>query len=383
MPTRRTVLLGALAVGLSACTSPRTENAPAPVASPTHPTTGTESDASSASPSETPTATPEPTSERPFRVGEPEEVISGLTTPWGVRALGDDALLVSERDTGQIKLVRDGSATAIGEVMGVRANNEAGLLGIELSPDQRILFVYASTSSDNRVLAYDFDGSTMTNARILLEGIPAAGNHNGGQLALGPDEHLYISTGDAAQRQRAQDQQSVAGKILRITTDGSIPADNPFGNAVWSLGHRNVQGLAFAPNGDLWSAEFGDKSADEINLIVRGGNYGWPEVEGTDGQRDPYLAPKKTWEPTASSSPSALAYARGNLWVGGLMGRCLFQVPVNGSELGEQVIHFDDRYGRIRSVTPWRDGIVFGTSNTDGRTSPRAGDDRLLYLPLS
>ncbi len=222
---------------------------------------------------------------------------------------------------------------------------------------------------------------------MLLQGIPSAGGiHNGGQLKLGPDGHLYISTGgDASQRQQAQNQQSVAGKILRIATDGSIPGDNPFGNAVWSLGHRNVQGLTFAPNGDLWSAEFGEKSADEINLIVRGGNYGWPDVEGNNGQRVPYLAPKKTWEPTATSSPSALAYARGgNLWVAALMGHCLFQVPVNGTELGgEQVIHFQNRYGRIRAVTPWRDGIVFGSSNTDGRATPRAGDDRLLYLPLS
>ncbi|WP_026927464.1 PQQ-dependent sugar dehydrogenase [Granulicoccus phenolivorans] len=381
MPTRRTVLLGALAVGLSACTNPERGTAPTPASTPTPSAGGSPS--ASAEPSATPTGTPEPSPEGPLRVGEPQEIITGLTTPWGVRALDQDRLLVSERDTGQIKLVQGGAATSVGEVAGVRANNEAGLLGIELSADQQTLFVYTTTSSDNRVLAYSFNGSAIANPRVLLQGIPSAGIHNGGQLKLGPDGHLYISTGDASQRQQAQNQQSVAGKILRIATDGSIPGDNPFGNAVWSLGHRNVQGLTFAPNGDLWSAEFGEKSADEINLIVRGGNYGWPDVEGNNGQRVPYLAPKKTWEPTATSSPSALAYARGNLWVAALMGHCLFQVPVNGTELGEQVIHFQNRYGRIRAVTPWRDGIVFGSSNTDGRATPRAGDDRLLYLPLS
>ena len=307
---------------------------------------------------------------------------TGLTTPWGLRSLDDATLLVSERDTGAIKVVREGKATQIGEVQGVQASGEAGLLGIEVSEDASALFVYLSTATDNRVVRYDFTGSAFSNPEVLIDGIPAAGIHNGGQVVLGPDGHLYISTGDAANRQSAQDRNSLSGKVLRIAVDGSIPADNPFGNPVWSMGHRNVQGLTFAPDGALWSCEFGERSADEVNLITRAGNYGWPVVEGNNRQRAPYLAPKLTWEPTSASSPSSIAHAQGNLWVCGLRGQTLFQVPVNGAVAGAPVAHFAGQYGRLRSVVSHRDGIVFGTSNTDGRGSTRSGDDRLVYLPL-
>ncbi|MGA4506275.1 PQQ-dependent sugar dehydrogenase [Propionibacteriaceae bacterium G1746] len=321
-----------------------------------------------------------------MKIGSPSALVTGLTTPWGLRALDDDRLLVSERDTGAIKLVQGGRATQVGDVADARPRGEGGLLGIEVSADQKALFVYLTGASDNRVVRYDLAATTgaISNPRVLLDGIPAAGNHNGGQLALGPDGHLYIATGDAADRQRAQDRNSLAGKVLRIAVDGSVPSDNPFGNPVWSLGHRNVQGLTFAPDGRLWSCEFGDKSADEVNLIVRGGNYGWPEVEGNDGQRAPYLAPKTTWEPTASSSPSALAWAHGQLWVGALQGRCVFQVPVQagGESVTAPQAHWADEFGRIRAVIAHREGIVFGTSNTDGRANPRDGDDRLMYVPL-
>lgn len=382
MTTRRTLLLGAAgALGLAACSAE-----PAPSPSPTATSPGSSAAPStSAPPPASSSSVPSPSSSRTstaLAIGKPTDLITGLTTPWGLRSLDDQTLLVSERDTGVIKLVRDGKASAIGTVAGFRARGEAGLLGIEVSRDKKSLFVYLSTASDNRVVRYDFSGSSLANPRVLLDGIPAAGFHNGGQLALGPDGHLYISTGDASDRDLAQDKASLAGKILRIAVDGSIPADNPFGNAVWSLGHRNVQGLAFAPDGALWSAEFGDKSADELNLIQKGGNYGWPEVEGNNGQRAPFLAPKLTWEPTASSSPSSLAWARGSLWVASLRGQTLFQVPASGTTVGKAVAHFAGNYGRLRSVVAHRDGIVFGTSNTDGRANPRKGDDRLIYLPL-
>lgn len=392
MTTRRTVLLGGLSLaGLAACTSQepsQTASAPTsqtPGGSPatsapaSSPAPSTSAPPSSTTPSTTTASSPGPTA---LSIGTPTDLVTGLTTPWGLRSLDDATLLVSERDTGAIKVVRDGKATQIGEVQGVRASGEAGLLGIELSTDHKALFVYLSTSSDNRVVRYDFTGSAFSNPRVLLKDIPAAGFHNGGQLALGPDGHLYISTGDAANRQSAQDRTSLAGKVLRIAVDGSVPSDNPFGNPVWSLGHRNVQGLTFAPDGGLWSAEFGEKSADELNLIAKGGNYGWPAVEGNEGQRAPFIAPKATWEPTASSSPSSLAYAQGNVWVASLIGSTLFQVPVNGSTAGDPVAHFADEFGRLRAVVAHGDGIVFGTSNTDGRSSPRQGDDRLVYLPL-
>ena len=391
-PTRRTLLLGSLgAVGLAACSGDDGSSPPSqttsPIASSTRPSA---TQPSSTQPSATPSSSAPATSQSPqaspapLKIGEPQELVTGLTTPWGVRPLDDQTLLVSERDTGKIKTISDGKATEVLTVADVQTSSEGGLLGLELTDDR--LFVYVTTDAGNRVVAYQRNGtrpsSGFTNPTTVLDEIPAAGFHNGGQLAIGPDKHLYIATGDATERQLAQDKNSVAGKILRITQDGAIPKDNPFGNAVWSMGHRNVQGLAFADNGDLWSCEFGEKTADEINLITRGGNYGWPEVEGNQGQRSPFLAPKLTWEPTASSSPSALAFAHGHLWVGALMGRGVFQVPVEGQNLGEATKLLGDQYGRIRAVVPWRDGIVFGSSNTDGRTLPRAGDDRLLYLPL-
>lgn len=380
MTTRRTILLGGLSVvGLAAC-SAEEGTTPAPSTSAASTASPTSSAPSSSAPSSS--APSSSAAQTALRIGAPTELVTGLTTPWGLRTIDDQTLLVSERDTGAIKIVRGGTATQIGEVAGVAARSEAGLLGIELSADKRALFVYLSTTSDNRVLRYDFTGSAFSNPRVLIQGIPAAGFHNGGQVALGPDGHLYISTGDASNRQSAQDRNSLAGKVLRIAVDGSIPSDNPFGNAVWSLGHRNVQGLTFAPDGALWSAEFGDKSADELNLITKAGNYGWPEVEGNDGQRAPFLAPKTIWEPTASSSPSSLAFAQGNVWVASLIGSTLFQVPITGAEAGEPVAHFAGEFGRLRAVIAHRDGIVFGTSNTDGRAAPRSGDDRLVYLPL-
>ncbi|MGA4668791.1 PQQ-dependent sugar dehydrogenase [Propionibacteriaceae bacterium Y1923] len=386
--TRRSILLGGLGlVGLAACSSDEPTSTTSPTAADPR-----SSVPASSSPAPTSPASSGPASSSPastvLNIGEPSDLVTGLTSPWGLCALDDERLLISERDTGAIKLVRDGEATTIGEVADARPRGEGGLLGIAVSEDRRALFVYLTGASDNRVVRYDLTvggagGASFSNPKVLLEGIPAAGNHNGGQLALGPDGHLYISTGDAANRQLAQDQNSLAGKVLRISFGGTVPADNPFGNPVWSLGHRNVQGLAFAPDGTLWSAEFGDRSADELNVITAGGNYGWPEVEGNAGQRDPFIAPKVTWEPTASSSPSSLAVAQGNVWVASLAGNTLFQVPINGTEAGEPVAHFAGEYGRLRSVIAHRDGIVFGTSNTDGRGSVRSGDDRLIYLPLS
>lgn len=379
------VLTGALGLGLAACSrqdaeepAPPASSSGAPASSPA-PTSPQPSTGDTSAPSNSSTASR--TTE--LRIGEPQDLVTGLTTPWGLRSLDDDSLLVSERDTGAIKIVRGGRASQIGAVEGFRAQGEGGVLGIDLSPDTKVLYVYLSTGSDNRVLRYDFDGKRISSPKVILDGIPAAGFHNGGQVTVGPDEYLYISTGDASQREQAQDTKSLAGKILRIAPDGSVPEDNPFTNPVWSYGHRNVQGLAFDDGKRLWSVEFGDKSADEVNLIVRAGNFGWPEAEGNTGQRDGFQAPKVTWEPTASSSPSGCAVAAGQLWVGALMGKCLFQVPLTGEQAGDPVSHFADRYGRIRAVAAHAKGLVFSTSNTDGRTEPREGDDRLVYLPLS
>ncbi|MEP6953972.1 MAG: PQQ-dependent sugar dehydrogenase, partial [Solirubrobacteraceae bacterium] len=206
--------------------------------------------------------------------------------------------------------------------------------------------------------------------------------HNGGRLAFGPDGMLYAGVGDAGTTSNAQDRGSRNGKILRIAPDGSVPAGNPIGGSpVWSLGHRNVQGLAFDRAGRLWASEFGQNSFDEVNLIRKGRNYGWPLVEGkgsTQGGR--FTNPLVTWR-TSESSPSGAAIAGSSLYVGALAGERLWRVPLRGSSVGRPRALLNGRYGRLRTVVRAPDGALWiSTSNRDGRGAPRSGDDRIIRL---
>lgn len=157
---------------------------------------------------------------------------------------------------------------------------------------------------------------------------------------------------------------------------------NPFGNRTWTYGHRNVEGLAFDADGRLWATEFGDKSTDELNLIVEGGNYGWPDVEGSSGN-DSFRNPKATWSPTSTCSPAGLAITRSTAFVGALQGRSLFAVPLDGTDAGDPKEYFAGDYGRIRGVAVAPDGSLWvTTSNTDGRTDPGKNDDKILRVTL-
>ena len=203
-------------------------------------------------------------------------------------------------------------------------------------------------------------------------------------IAFGPEGMLYVATGDAGDRDSAQDRDSLAGKILRIDEDGSIPADNPFpGSPVFSLGHRNVQGLAFDSQGRLWATEFGSKDADELNLIEPGANYGWPLVEGT-GNDPAYVNPQAQWTPTSLASPSGLAIVDDVAYVASLRGEVLWQVPlVDGRAATPIALDLGD-LGRLRTVEALPDGSLWlMTSNTDGRGDPRNADDRILVLKLA
>jgi glucose/arabinose dehydrogenase len=220
-------------------------------------------------------------------------------------------------------------------------------------------------------------------ATPLLTGIPAAGNHNGGGLVIGPDENLWIGTGDASDGRRAQDRSSLGGKILRIRPDGSVPGDNPFrGSPVWSYGHRNVQGLAFDSTGQLWATEFGQSTWDELNKIIKGGNFGWPEIEGR-GDQEGFVDPQVVWR-TMDASPSGLAIVRDVAYLGALRGERLWQVPLAGGSAGRPVAALEGTLGRLRTVVPDPEGrgLWVTTSNTDGRGSPRDGDDRVVRIPL-
>ena len=265
---------------------------------------------------------------------------------------------------------------------GVDAGGEGGLLGLAVSPEferDQLVYAYLTGQGDNRIVRFRLGGGQV---EVLLDGIPKAGIHNGGRIAFGPDGMLYAGTGDAAERGNAQDPGSLGGKILRLRPDGGVPADNPDpGSPVWTLGHRNVQGLAWDGQGRLFATEFGQNRVDEINRIERGGNYGWPEVEGTGGGgrfRDPLV----TW-PTSQASPSGAAIAGDTLYVAALRGERLWTVPLDGDGgTGEPAAVLAGSYGRLRHAAVAADGALWVlTSNRDGRGDPAADDDRVLRFP--
>ncbi|WP_433244162.1 PQQ-dependent sugar dehydrogenase [Streptosporangium sp. CA-135522] len=316
-------------------------------------------------------------------LAEPRTLVRHLAVPWGIAFLPGGDALVTERDTARLlRVTAAGRTTEIARIGDARPDGEGGLMGVAVSPtfnrDRRV-FLYFTAARDNRIVRYRYDRG-LTNATVILDGIPKGTIHNGGRLAFGPDGYLYATTGETGDRALAQDLGSMAGKILRMTADGKPAPGNPFRNVLWSYGHRNVQGLAWDRSGRLYASEFGSDAFDEINLIRKGGNYGWPEVEGTGGGSR-FIDPVVTWS-TDKASPSGLAYAHGSLWVGALRGRRLWQVPVAADgTTGAPIARFDGRYGRLRAVATAPCGSVWiGTSNKDGRGDPAPDDDRLLVM---
>lgn len=337
--------------------------------------------ASSASPTSTPTSTGAPKPKIADTVAEK------LNVPWGLIFLSNGDALVSERDSAQlVRISAKGKKTTLGEVAGVEGSSglgEGGLLGIATAPgDEETLFIYYTSSSDNRVARVSLAGGKVGKPKAVLTGIPTSTHHHGGRLLFDADGMLLVSTGDAEQSALAQDRNALAGKILRIRPDGRAAPGNPYGNRTWSYGHRNIEGLAFDADGRLWATEFGNKAADELNLITKGGNYGWPVVEGTSDNKA-FVNPKATWEPTSSCSPAGLAITRSTAFTGALQGHCLFAVPLDGKKAGKAKAYFTDEFGRIRNVVVAPDGSLWiTTSNTDGRTDPGPNDDKILRVSL-
>jgi glucose/arabinose dehydrogenase len=378
MLSRRSLLAGSasLAVGgLVGCTAAE----PRSVA-PTSPGSG-------ASPSTAPThAASGSTPSGPPRPKVAEVIAEDLNVPWSIVFLSGGDALVSERDTARIRRIsRSGRLSTLGEVTGVQApsgSGEGGLLGLALDPgDSETLYAYCTTNSDNRLVRLSLSGGRVSKPTAVLTGIPTSTHHHGGRLLFAPDGNLFVSTGDAEVPARAQNKRSLAGKILRIRPDGKAAPGNPFGNRTWSYGHRNIEGLAFDAAGRLWATEFGAKSTDELNLILKGHNYGWPYVEGRFSNPR-YENPKATWSPTSTCSPAGLAITRSTAFLGALRGQCLFAVPLNGTETGKPTRHLAG-YGRIRSVVVAPDGSLWvTTSNTDGRVKPGRNDDLILRVTL-
>jgi glucose/arabinose dehydrogenase len=332
-----------------------------------------------------PAAGPAPAtaSTQPPSVAVVADRASGIATPWGVVALTDGTALVSERDTGRILRIDDKGSIAGANVIDEAApGGEGGLLGLAVDPSSTWLYAYVTTQADNRVIRMtldDLDGDR----EVIVAGIPKAGIHNGGRIAFGPDGMLYVATGDAGEPDLAQDADSLAGKILRVDATGAVPADNPFpGTPVFSLGHRNIQGLAFDSSGRLWATEFGAKDADELNLIEPGANYGWPFFEGTGG--DPaYVDPAAQWSPTSLASPSGMAIVDDIAYVASLRGEVLWQVPLVGDRAATPIALDLGDLGRLRTIEALPDGTLWlTTSNTDGRGDPRDRDDRIIILRI-
>lgn len=357
---------------------------------------------------ETVTATPQPSDGATDPTGEPsrpsgtktpkpdrtppkvvDTIATGLAAPWGIAFLPNGDAVVTERDSRRVLLL-EAPAYDVREIGVIEAavplgdlGGEAGLLGVAVSPDfteDRTLFFYVSTAGDNRIGKGRLVNGRLTPLEWILEGIPNGQIHDGGRLAFGPDGHLYASTGEIGQPDLAQDKDTTAGKVLRITTDGDPAPGNPFPDSpIWSFGHRNVQGLAFDDEDRLWASEFGASTFDELNLIEKGRNYGWPMVEGRGGG-DGLTNPQVVWS-TDVASPSGLAFLDGHLWMASLRGQRLWRVDVHGDSASHPVDYFVGDYGRMRTVVVTPEGDLWvSTSNRDGRGDPQQDDDRILLI---
>lgn len=371
---RRTLPLLICAALVSACGQGGNES--------TVETTGT----SPASPSDSTTEPSAPTDPTSSDEGGPPEVVETIATdleaPWGLDFFENGDAIVTERDSRRVLRVgTDGDITELGTIDAAAPQVEAGLLGVALSPDfedDRTAYFYVSTAEDNRVVRAELDSDTLGEPEPILTGIPLGQIHDGGRLEFGPDGFLYVSTGETGSGELSQDRSSLAGKILRITPDGDPAPGNPFDTEVWSWGHRNIQGLAFDGN-RLWASEFGADAFDELNLIKKGDNYGWPDVEGEGGEPE-YVDPQLTWS-TDDASPSGLAYADGHLWMAALMGERLWRVEVDGNRARNPEGFFVGDYGRMRTIGVAPDGRLWVmTSNRDGRGDPAENDDRILLV---
>jgi glucose/arabinose dehydrogenase len=328
-----------------------------------------------------------------------KQITTETDIPWGMVALPDGKVLYSRRDAQDIILLDPvtGNKSTVGTVPNVAGTTgEGGLLGLAVTPDfpgnDPWLYIYHTSPSDNRIVRIKYASGRIDNSslQVLLSGIGKNTFHNGGRLRFGPDGKLYAAVGDAQEPgKNPQDKNNLNGKILRLNQDGSKPADNPFNNYVWSFGHRNPQGLAFDSKGRLWAQEFGDGEEDETNLIERGGNYGYPNCEGTVSKggsgcgTSGYIAPKAVYK-TADGSCSGIAVVRDVLYVACLRGTRVYRHVISGSSLTSTQQLFSGTYGRIRTVQPSIDGNLWmSTSNGgDKDNTPNNSDNKIYKVTL-
>lgn len=340
---------------------------------------------------------PEPDEAEPEELEEDEEVlfpegpdrevvVENLNIPWELVFLPEGGLLVTERPGNLLYIAADGSTQFI-TIERTEHIGEGGLLGMTLHPgfeENRYLYLYLTTRTEdgliNRVERHHFEGGVLAKDNVIIDNIPGASNHDGGRIAFGPDNLLYIATGDAAVPSLSQDPDSLAGKILRTHDDGSIPIDNPFNTMVYSYGHRNPQGLAWDNAGNLWATEHGPRAQDELNHIEPGKNYGWPEIEGDQsapGMESPaaHSGTAETW------APSGAVYYDGSIFFAGLRGASLYEAVILDTGVIELKRHLQGEYGRLRTVVIGPEGYFYLlTNNRDGRGAPSPGDDRIIRI---
>ena len=339
-----------------------------------------------------------------FRV---ETVASGLEVPWGFAFLPNAKLLFTER-RGRVRLVENGALKAepVFEVPDVEPSSESGLMDISIHPNfatnNFVYLAYAYNKDGKRVkvVRYQFDGKTFVEPKTIVENIPGSPNHAGTRARFGPDGKLYVTTGDATDWNEAQNNMSLSGKTLRLNDDGTIPNDNPFVGKdgyrpeIFSTGHRNPQGLAWQPgSGLMFETEHGPSGfegrgggADEVNIVERGKNYGWPTIYGNKTQAG-LESPLLEYSP-ACAPASGMFYTgdrfpnfKNNFFFGCLAGKRLIRVVLDGRRVVSQENLLSDKFGRVREVATGPDGyIYFSTSNRDGRGSPAKDDDRIMRI---
>ncbi|TCC44626.1 PQQ-dependent sugar dehydrogenase [Kribbella capetownensis] len=349
---------------------------------------GTSAPSTTPAPSSTGTTSsvaPSTSQQGPVKLTVASTVATGIDVPWGLAFLPDQSALVAERDSAKIKRIAGGQVNEVGEVDDVDPSSEGGLLGLAVDPGypaKPYIYAYYSAGDDNRIARITYQNNKLSDQQVILDGIPQSAVHNGGRLRFGPDGYLYAGTGDGSDRPNSQDDGSLGGKILRITTDGKAAPGNPDGRLWFTKGHRNVQGLAFDGK-QLYAAEFGQNTWDELNVITAGTNYGWPAAEGVSGL-DGMADPIAQWH-TSDASPSGIAFAQGHIFMASLRGERLWAIPVaDGKRTGEPQAFFTNQFGRLRTVEAAPDGSLWlTTSNTDGRGGTRDGDDRILRITIS